>query len=48
MTPCVCGHSFAAHQEITTPKGFASGECVGGATEPNHCTCSYYERDTDA
>lgn len=38
---CICGHPFAAHQEITTPKGFAAGECCGEDT----CTCSYYEPD---
>lgn len=43
---CVCGHSYAAHQEYVTPKGFASGECCGGGTDPDTCcTCTYYEHD---
>lgn len=43
---CVCGHTYAAHQEIVTPKGFVSGECCGGGTDPDTCcTCSYYEHD---
>lgn len=43
---CVCGHSFAAHQEHTTLRGFASGDCTGGGDNPETCcTCSYYEHD---
>lgn len=46
MSTCVCGHSYAAHQEIVTSRGFSSGECTGGGNElDNHCTCSYYEHD---
>lgn len=45
---CVCGHSLAAHQEITTPRGFASGDCTGGGSDPEtRCTCSYFEPDRE-